>query len=65
MGLQWIHCRNTQCYHYDAKYTEKMKRESAAQFSEAVGRLSLYGNQGDVLDDEDDLLEIDLDDIII
>jgi len=26
-GLQWIHCLNENCYHYDAKYVDKVRNE--------------------------------------
>ena len=29
-GLQWVHCKNTKCTYYDARYAEKLREERAA-----------------------------------
>jgi len=52
MGLQWIHCQNVDCYHYDARYTAKMQKEAAASFSDAVEKLILLGGETLELDDD-------------
>jgi hypothetical protein len=28
VGLQWVHCQNEACYHYDIKYVQKLRTES-------------------------------------
>lgn len=51
-GLQWVHCQNEKCKYYDARYTEKVRREMAAGFYDSVDRLILL--RGEIQDPEED-----------
>jgi hypothetical protein len=52
IGLQWIHCQNTDCRYYDARYTEKVQRERSEAFYDSVENLILL--RGETLELDDD-----------
>ena len=51
VGLQWIHCQNSDCQFFDARYTSKVREEKASSFTDTVEKLILL--QGEVADLED------------
>lgn len=49
IGLQWIHCRNETCRHYDPVYTKKvMFEEARAKFHGSVDQLLTLREQNDL-----------------
>lgn len=51
MGLLWVHCQNTDCRYFDARYKAKVEKEISDSFADAVDKLILL--QGKVGGSED------------
>jgi hypothetical protein len=50
-GLLWVHCQNSDCKYFDARYTQKIKDEQSEALQRAIDGLILLG--GDVADPDD------------